>query len=178
MQPTRSWRGRTTRRRRAPCGGGARRAAGVEWGVLAFTGWVALATAALFGVAPAVRATRIDPAAALKSGGRSISGSSGRAPRALVVMQVALSLVLVVGAGLLVRSDRNTLETPLGFEREHVLSVACDPRLAGYQGDQLPALYDRLRQRVGTVPGVRGVALAMCGILSGCRSASSGMSVE
>lgn len=151
----------------------------VDGRVVAFTAAVALTTALLFGLAPALRATRVDLTEALKAGARSISGGSGtRMPRLLVILQVALSLVLVTGTGLLVRSLQNALRIHLGFQQQHVISVAIDPRLAGYQQEQLPALYDRLLQRIDAAPGVQAKAFAMCGILASCRSAETGFDIE
>jgi predicted permease len=148
--------------------------------VLAFTAGVALLTAVLFGMIPAAKATRVDLNEALKAGARNISGGAGSSmPRLLVILQVAISLVLVVGTGLLVRGLQNVLSVHLGFEREHVLSVTIDSRVAGYAHPaQLHGLIDRLLDRIGSMPGVRSAAVATCGIMTGCRNAEDGLIVE
>ena len=106
--------------------------AGVDLRVWGFTAAVALASVVLFGLLPAWRATRVDLAAAIKAGARGTAGGSATRPaRLLVVIQVALSLVLVTGTGLLVRSFHNLLNVDIGVDRGHLLSVALDTRLAG-----------------------------------------------
>lgn len=152
----------------------------VDARVLAFTAGVALLTAVLFGMIPAVKACRVEPMEALKAGARSISGGfGGSMPRLLVMMQVALSFVLVVGTGLLARSLQNVLSIHLGFEQEHVLSVTIDSRMAGYEEvAQLQGLVQRLLDRVTGMPGVQSAAIASCGIMTGCRNAEDGLTVE
>jgi putative ABC transport system permease protein len=145
---------------------------------LAFTAVVALGAAVVFGLIPAIRATRVDPVTDLKTGGRKISGVGATTSRVLVVFQVALSLLLVVGAGLLVRSMQNILRIDLGFQQAQILSVAIDPRLAGYEREQLPGLYQRLLERVKALPGVQQAAFANCGIMTNCRGAEDGLNIE
>ena len=82
-------------------------------------------------------------------------------------MQVALSLVLLIGAGLLVRSLSKLKSADLGFQRENILLFSVDPQLIGYQRDQIGPLYRRMLERIGTVPGVQSVTLARQGLLSG-----------
>jgi predicted permease len=101
------------------------------------------------------------------------SGSRLNAAKLLVASQVALSLLLVVGAALFARSLRNLLHLlhlELGFDREHLLSVSFSPHLSGYTNEQFPALYTRLIESVEALPGVRSASVAMCGLISGCRS--------
>jgi predicted permease len=151
----------------------------IDMRVLAFTAAVALATGLLFALAPALRATHGDLTASLKAAARNLPGGGGsRHARALVVLQIALSLVLVTGTALLVRSFANLLHVDLGFEQEHVLSISINPGLAGYGPDRLPQFHQRLLERMQAVAGVRSVSLAMCGIVSGCRAFSDDIRFE
>ncbi len=141
--------------------------------VLAFTLLIAVATGILFGLAPAFRATRVELSPALKTATKSVHGGSRfHAPKLLVASQVAVSLLLVVGAALFARSLRNLMQVDLGFEREHLLSVWINPRVAGYTNEQGLALYQRLVDGVEALPGVRSATVSMCGLVSGCRSRS------
>ncbi len=136
-------------------------------------------TALLFGLAPAFRATRVDLNSALKQAGRGVhEGSRLSAAKLLVAAQVALSLLLLVGAGLFVRSLQNLMHLEMGFQREHLLEVRIDPETAGIPPAQLPGLERSLIERLETVPGVRLATVAMCGIASGCTSRSDGIQVE
>jgi predicted permease len=152
---------------------------GIDWRVVLFTAVLALLTSLLFGLAPAWRATDLTLAGELKSGGRGMKGG-GRTSlgRLLVVAQVALSLLLVVGAGLFLRSFRNLSELPLGFQPEHVLSASMNGKVGGYAPAELPALYARLIARAESLPGVESATIAMCGLMAGCRSNADGMFVE
>ena len=154
-------------------------AAGLDLRVWGFTAAVALTSVVLFGLLPAWRTTRLDLAGAIKAGARGTTGSSATRPaRLLVVIQVALSLVLVMGTGLLVRSFQNLLNIELGFERDRVLSVSLDPRLAGIRPDQLAPLQHRVLDAVAAVPGVTAVSLAMCGLQSNCRAREDGIEID
>jgi len=151
----------------------------IDLRVLAFTAALAFASVLLFGLVPAWRATRLDLVTALNAGGRNAAGSTATRPaRVLVVLQVALSLVLVTGTGLLVRGFQNLLDLDLGFEREHLLAVSIDPRLSQAASQNRPEMYRRVLDAVSAVPGVQSASLAMCGIQSGCRSRESGIVVE
>ncbi|HZP49470.1 MAG TPA: ABC transporter permease [Vicinamibacterales bacterium] len=131
-----------------------------DWRVLGFTIGVAVATCLIFGAMPALRATGIDPGAAMKSASR--GNSEGRERfglrRALVVAQVALSLVLVVGAGLFVRTLRNLATLDAGFQRTGILIAGLDARPLRLPTMQGAAVERDLRARVGAVPGVDAVA--------------------
>jgi len=142
--------------------------------VLFFSTAVALLTGFLFGLAPAVQGTRVEPARALKASARGFAGS-GRGwslKQTLVASQVALSLVLLVGAGLFLRTLRNFSELDPGFDRDHILTVWLDTHMAGYKQEQLSALYERLIERVESIPGVRSASLASCGLAIGCGDSS------
>jgi putative ABC transport system permease protein len=154
-------------------------AARVDLRAFAFTAAVAFASVLLFGLLPAWRASRVDLVGALNAGGRGAAGSSTTRPaRILVVLQVALSLVLVAGTGLLVRGFQSLLDLDLGFDRQRLLSVTIDPRLSQIPKEAAPELYRRLVEGVEKLPGVQSAALAMCGLQSGCRAREDGMVVE
>ena len=123
--------------------------------VLAFTTVVALVTGVLFGLAPAWRAGRVDPQTAMRANGRGVAGGSRFAMgKALVIAQVALSLVLVAGAGLLLGSWRRLSTTETGFRREGVLLVRVNTRGVDLADSSRAGLYRSLLQRLRGMPGV------------------------
>ena len=133
-----------------------------DWRVLAVTGAVAAATAILFGTVPAIRAGRVDPIETLNKNSRRLSSASlGRTGDVLVVGQIALSLVLVVGAALFVRSFAALVYRDLGFDRNRVLTAVVDARHSSVSAVDRPALFDRVRQAVSAVPGVESAATSM-----------------
>lgn len=147
--------------------------------VLGFTVGVSLLAGLLFGLTPALSASRLDLTTALKE--KSARGTGGKfrmglAP-ALVVSQVALSLVLLVGAGLFARSLLKLAHENLGFNRDKVLLIDVDPRLAGYKRAELIPRYRQLLEHVGSLPGVEAATLATYSPLSGTRR-SSGVTVQ
>jgi len=134
----------------------------LDFRVLGFTIAIAAGTAVIFGVAPAWQATRVDPQSALKAGGRGSSGAQRhRFGKAMVVMQVALSLALVAASGLLLGSFRKLVTIDTGFRRDGVLLVKLDYSSAGYRDSQLPAIQRDLAARLRATPGVSSVALAL-----------------
>jgi predicted permease len=147
--------------------------------VLGFTLGVCVLAAIFFGVVPALRATQLDLAPTLKSpsAGQGSDGRGWSLGKGLVSFQAALSLLLLVGAGLLVRTLQNLESAELGFNREHVLLVGIDPRLGGYKPEQLTPLYQRLQDGISVLPGVRSATLATYSPLSGT-SSSSDISVQ
>ena len=150
---------------------------GVDARVVAFTAAITLITCFLFGFAPAWRATDLSLSGALKATGRTThQGARLSLSKALVVAQVALSLLLAVGAGLFVRSFSNLATLPLGVDPD-VLWVPINPSVGGYKETELPGLYARLIERAESLPGVESATIAMCGIMTGCRSNSDGISV-
>src|ERR1700733_4026870 len=145
--------------------------------VLVFSTIVVMLTGILFGLAPAMQGTRVDPVHALKATARGFSGGGSRNrgwsfKQTLVASQVALCLVLLVGAGLFLRTLRNLTEFDPGFDRDHILTVWLDTHMAGYKPQQLSSLYQRLVERVEEIPGVRSASLASCGLAVGCEDAS------
>ena len=148
-------------------------ATGVDLRVLGFTMAVSLLTGILFGIAPTFRGARVDLTPALKEGERS-SASSGYASgkwlsigNALVVTQVALAIVVLVGAGLLVRTLQNLRSVDVGFDSRNILIFGIDPTLIGYKGPQVDAFYRDLQGRLSEIPGVKSVSYSMGPLLSG-----------
>ena len=140
-----------------------------DYRVLLFTAAISLLTGILFGLAPAIRATRLDVNRTLSANARGSIGGRGRLQtgRLLVVAQVALSLLLLLGATLFVRSLRNMLAQKLGYDRDHILLVRIDPVTAGYKGAGVNALYIKLRERLREIPGVKDVTLSNSSLFSG-----------
>jgi predicted permease len=136
--------------------------------VLLFTALVSLGTGILFGLAPAIRATRLDVNRTLAANARGSIGGRGRIQtgRILAVAQVALSLVLLMGAALFVRSLYRLLTENLGYDRSHVLMIRIDPAAGGYKGENTKALYAKVRESLQTIPGVRGVSFSDSGLFS------------
>ena len=130
--------------------------------VLGFTLLVSLATALLCGLAPALRATRIALGSSLKEARGSVASTSRtRLAKALIVSQVALSLVLLIGAGLFLRTLVNLSNVEMGFNKENVLLFGIDPPAVGYKEDlRLVGLYQQIEQRVGALPGVRADSIS------------------
>src|SRR4029453_15869418 len=127
----------------------------LDWGVRGFTPAVSVATALLFGTAPPFRAASVDPIDAIKEHGRS-AGGDGRVSisSGLVIAQVALSLVLIVAAGLFVRSFTGLTNVRLGFDREQILVVNVNALRSRGDPAQGPAFVPRLADAVAGVPGV------------------------
>ncbi len=140
----------------------------IDWRVLAFTAAIAMATAVLFGTAPAIRATRVEPNEALKEKGRGQAGDGrGALGSTLVVMQVALSLMLLVGAGLFVRTFSSLAHLNLGFDRDQVLVANVNARSLQLEPAALPAFFERLREAAAAVPGVATVSVSAVTPVSG-----------
>jgi len=135
--------------------------------VLAFTFGLSFLTGIVFGVVPALRATRLDLTPALKDSGRSSSfASRSLLSKSLVVAQVSLSLLLLIGAGLLVRTLINLQRVETGFNERNLLLFSADPSLLGYKDDRLRALYLQLFEHIEAVPGVRSVTFSRLPLLS------------
>jgi len=146
--------------------------------IVAFNFGVALVTGVLFGLAPAVQATQPALAQTLKEqSGSVMSGGPLRLRKALVVTQVALSLLLLASAGLFVRSLRNLLAENPGFETANLIQLAVDPSLNGYAPERVKRLALSLTERLSSIPGVTHVSLAGVRVLDG-GSWTSTMTVE
>lgn len=142
---------------------------GMDWRLLGFTALLAMLTCLLFGLVPALRATQMSPASAMRTGGRSVTSGPERFSlrRGLVATQVALSLVLLVGALLFVRTLRNLLETQAGFNAEGVLTVGLDFGRAQYPKERRPVIYRELHDKLAALPGVLSTAQVMMTPVSG-----------
>jgi predicted permease len=133
---------------------------GLDNSVLAFTLILSMVTGIVFGLAPAWRGSKIDLNQSLKEGGRSAGASAGshRLRDLLVVSEIVLATVLLVGAGLLVRSLHNAEEKGPGFNPDHVTLAAFDLRSNGYKGEESARYFDRLLERVRAIPGVESAS--------------------
>ncbi len=140
----------------------------MDWRVLGFTAAVAMATAVIFGTAPAIRATTVELNEALKEQGRSMGGEGKRAlGTPLVIVQVALSLVLVVAAGLFVRTFTALATRDLGFNRESIMVASVDAEQSKATQQERAALFDRVAEAVAGVPGVERSAASAITPVSG-----------
>jgi predicted permease len=137
--------------------------------VLGFTLLVALVSGVAFGLAPALRATRISGNQSMQAGSRHLTASRGGRSlgRGLVIAQVALSLVMIVGAGLLVRTLRNLQTLDPGFSRHNVLLFKLDPTKAGYKDERAARLQQDILERIQQVPGVRSESFSFLTPISG-----------
>jgi predicted permease len=131
-----------------------------------------IATAFIFGLLPAVRATRGDLLQRLTGGRGVVSRSIIRGMRPLVVGQLALSFVVVFAAGLLGRTLVNFSRVDPGYSLDHVIAVSMNPRVSGYTPEQLPALRDRLVAATTSLPGITSAVVSSCGLLANCTQSS------
>jgi predicted permease len=146
---------------------------GLDLPVLVFTGIVSLLAVAVFGLAPALHASRVDLADTMRGEASSIAGArSGRRGRLalgelLIACQVAVSLVLLVGAAMFVRSLRNVQSVDTGMDREHIVIASVDINARGYDDAQLASTTRRIRDQLTVIPGVAAVTFSELGIFSG-----------
>jgi putative ABC transport system permease protein len=134
--------------------------AGTDWTVVGVTFAVSLLTGVFFGLAPAWRATRSEIGESLQQGGRAASIGTGRLGAALTVAEVALSLLLLVGAGLLIRSFTRLLDVNPGFNPRGVLAVQLNLPAARYTEVRSRQFYRQLLERLGSLPGVQSAGVA------------------
>jgi len=153
---------------------------GLDVPVLAFTVAVSFGAVLLFGLAPALRAARVDLASTIRSGATSIAGgvlaSRGqRAPlgKLLIAGQVAMSVVLLIGAAMLVRSLRNVVNVDTGLDRAHLIIADIDIGSRGYQWERLSTAARTIHERIAALPGVVAVGYSENGVFSGTESGSS-----
>jgi putative ABC transport system permease protein len=130
--------------------------------VLGFIGGISLLATILFGLVPALRSTQVDLTPALKESAGSLGSRRARlgSGKGLVVSQVALSLSLLFGAGLLVRTLENLENLDPGFDRKSVLLFGVDPTKSGYKGPAAARLYKQILEHIGAIPGVRSASLS------------------
>jgi predicted permease len=146
----------------------------LDWRVLGFTLALSLLTGIIFGLAPAWRTTKVDLTPSLKDGLRaSTSIHRSFLSRGLVVVQVALSLLLLVGAGLFVRTLLNLQRVDPGFNTQNLLLFGVEPGLIGYKEEKLRQLYQQISERLESVPGVQAVTFSRMPLLAFGSSSSS-----
>jgi predicted permease len=147
--------------------------------ILAFTLLLTFATGVIFGLLPALRASRPDPWTTLKDTVGAVAGSGGSLflRKGLVAAQVALSFLLLFGAGLFVRSLQNLKATETGVALDNLVSFQLSPALSGYENERTLNFYEQLLGKLRAAPGVKSAALAGVSILSGDEWDSS-MNVE
>lgn len=147
--------------------------------ILSYTLALTLATVLLFGLVPALRATRVEVANALRTrgGGNGATGARGRfrlpLAKALVTGQVALSMLLLIGTGVLLRSMQRVASTDLGLDRDHLLVATVNAQHRGYAGARLVTLMHDVVDRARRVPGVVAVSYSENGIFSGTEGFAS-----
>ena len=143
-----------------------------DWRVFGFLAGVSLLTGVVFGLVPALRATRVDLASAMKESSRSVTGSRSLLSKGLVVVQVAMSLVLLVGAGLFLRTLENLKRVDVGFDSRNLLMFQLNPRV-NYDAERSLQVFRQVLDRMATIPGVTSAALTRTALLSGSTSTSS-----
>ncbi len=144
-----------------------------NWPIFAFAATISIATGIVFGLAPAWQATRVQMSSSLKESGlRMTHRRRGLAGKAIVILQVALSMLLVVGAGLFVRTLMQLSRTPLGFQSHNLLLFNVELQEKLYPRATSTLLLQRLEEKLSSVPGVRNVTLTEEPLISG--SASNG----
>jgi predicted permease len=143
----------------------------LNWRVLAFTIVISLLTGVLFGLAPAWRATSQDLTTALKQSRRT-TGAVSRLSKGLIVAQVALSLLILVGSGLFIRTLYNLQRVNLGFNQENLLLFKLQPDQGGYKEERLLQFYQRLFDRLDNLPGVRAATFQRTPLIANDNSAN------
>ena len=118
-----------------------------------------LSTGTVFGSVPAWSATRQDPASVLQQGARSLAGGASRLGKGLIITQVAVSIVLLLGAGLLVRTFQRLRSIDLGFEKASLLEIGLNPTPGGYVNLDMNNYHKQLVERIADIPGVRSATL-------------------
>jgi predicted permease len=149
----------------------------LDWRVLAFVIVVTTVTGVVFGIAPALRATRTDVNTALKESSRAVAGSRSLLGNSLVVAQVAISLVLLSGAGLLLRTLQNLRHVDFGFNPRNLVLFQVSPALNRYDTEKQSLLYEQIGERLRAIAGVRSVAWSNPSLMS-ARRFSTGFFVQ
>lgn len=145
-----------------------------DWRVVSVTFATSMGTALAFGLLPALRGTRLPLAESLKAHTRSVIGTErhGRVPlgKLLIAGQMAFAILLLLVATLFARSLQALTQVDVGYDRDHLIVARIDPRSAGYDVTELPALSTRVVERLDSLPGVIAVSLSVVGPFSGSRS--------
>ena len=145
--------------------------------VLGFAFALSLLTGVIFGIAPAWSGSRADPAIALRGSGRATSQRVTVVQRSLVVVQTALSIVLLAGAGLMLQTLRNLTDQHFGYQSDGRLIVNVHAGFGGYAPARLASVYDEIERQMKEIPGVRNVAMSLYAPMEG-NNWQSGVSVE
>jgi predicted permease len=153
--------------------GAAGQATVIDWRVLSFVLGVTLVTGIAFGIAPALRATSMHVGATLKETSRSVAGSRSLLPKGLLVLQVAISLVLLIAAGLFLQTLNNLRRVDVGFNTQNLVLFRLAPALNRYDDAKTATLVEQVTARLEAVPGVRAVAVAHMALLSNSSSSTS-----
>jgi predicted permease len=145
---------------------------GADARVLGFAFALTLVTGVILGLLPALKMLAVNASAGLKEQGRGLTGSAGwmRAGKVIVIGQLALSLPLLIGAGLLLRTLHNLQQVDLGYVKERLLIVEVDAETAGYEPVRRLVLFQQLLERIRPVPGVRAATYSNNGLFSGSDS--------
>jgi predicted permease len=141
----------------------------LRWNVVLFAGLLSIGTGLLFGLFPALQSTKPDLVTTLRAGSGKLAGAraAARFRTSLVTAQIALSMALLVSAGLFVKSLRNVSRVDLGFQTEKLVTFGISPELNGYSNARSAELFHRLEQELGAIPGVNGVSTALVPVLTG-----------
>ena len=142
----------------------------IDGQVLAFVAGISMLTGLLFGLIPAVRATQVDLSSAMKENSRSVAASRTWLSKGLLVTQVAVSVVLLIGAGLFVRTLQNLRSVDVGFNPGNILMFRINPALNRYSADRTAQLYQRVQASLEALPGVQAVSFTRTALLSGSTS--------
>lgn len=151
--------------------------AGIDTQVIAFVAGVSVLTGLIFGLMPALRATGVDLAGAMKDTSRSVTGGRTWLSKGLLVAQVAMSLMLLIGAGLFLRTLFNLRSVDVGFNANNLLIYRINPQSNRYESDRISQLYERTAAAVKALPGVRAMALTRQPLLAGGTSIT-GMHIQ
>ena len=149
----------------------------LDWRMLSFLGGITVLTALVFGTLPALRSTAINVNAALKQSSRSVVSSRSVMGRALLVVQVGISLVLLIGAGLFLRTVQNLRAVDVGFNTQNLVIFRVSPPVAGYDQKRAERLWGDILDRVATVPGIKSVSVSNPALLAGSVN-TTGMFVQ
>lgn len=145
----------------------------IDWRVLGFVLGVSGLTGVLFGLVPALRATNVDLSGSMKESSRSVTASRSILSRALLVVQVAMSLVLLIGAGLFLRTLENLKTVDVGFDSKNLLTFEVNAAVNRYDPERSAGLFRQVLDRMSAVPGVTSAALTRTVLLSGSTSTNS-----
>ena len=142
----------------------------IDWQVLAFVAGISTLTGLTFGLMPALRATQVDLASAMKEHSRSVVASRTWLSKVLLITQVAVSVMLLIGAGLFVRTLQNLQSVDVGFNASNILMFRVNPALNRYSPERTTQLYQRMQSALETLPGVHSVSFTRNALLSGSTS--------